>query len=109
MQIVPSWYNALANGNIRPHTWGAYISFTKEYDDAITFFTLNVSQLDGTDILSTSVDNPLQDWDLYEYTDFSERVIYQSVQRELEFPYSVVNSIADFSLNNYDNYRYAFK
>ncbi len=104
MQIVPSWYNALANGNIRPHTWGAYISFTKEYDDAITFFTLNVSQLDGTDILSTSVDNPLQDWDLYEYTDFSERVIYQSVQRELEFPYSVVNSIADFSLNNYDNY-----
>jgi len=104
VQIVPSWFNDVANGNIRPISYGAYISFTKEYDDDITFFTLNVSQLNGTDILGTSIDNPLQAWDFYEYADFSERIIYQSVQRELDFPYSVVSAIADFSLNNYDNY-----
>lgn len=104
MQVVPSSFNDLANGDVRPHSWGAQISFEKQYDDAITFFTLDQSQLDGPDLLAASVDNPIQAWDFYEYTDFSERINYISVERELEFPYSVVSSIADFQLNNYDKY-----
>lgn len=104
MQTVSPAFNALANGDIRPHTWGGLISFTKEYDDAITFFTLGVSQLNGTDLLGTTEDNPLQAWDKYEYADYSERIIDMAVTRQLDFPYSVVSAIADFSLNNFDKY-----
>jgi len=104
MQLVPTWFNALADGDIRPLSWGALISFTKDYDDDIIFFTYNVSEYNGADVYAPTGDNPLQSWDKYEYTDYSERIIYQSVQRELEFPYSVVSAIADFSLNNYDDY-----
>lgn len=104
MQVVPAGFNQLANGDIRPHSWGGFISFTKEFDPDITFFTLDTSVLNGSDILGTSVDNPLQAWDKYEYVDYSERVIGFSIQQELNFPYSVVNSIADFTLNNYDKY-----
>ena len=104
MQTVAPIFNQLADGDIRPLSWGASISFTKEFDDDVTFFTLNQSTLNGTDILGPSEDNPIQAWDFYEYTDFSERLIYQSVERSLEFPYSVVSAIADFQLNNYDKY-----
>lgn len=104
MQIVPSGFNELARGDVRPHSWGGLISFTKDFDPDITFFTLNQSVLNGTDILGTSEDNPLQAWDKYEYADYTERIIGFSIQQELNFPYSVVNSIADFTLNNYDNY-----
>lgn len=104
MQTVPAQFNQLANGDIRPISWGARISFTKEFDDEVTFFTLNQSLLNGTDILAPADDNAIQAWDFYEYSDFTERLIYMSVERSLEFPYSVVSAIADFQLNNYDKY-----
>jgi len=104
MQIVSTAFNALADGDVRPLSYGLSISFDKQFDSAVTFFTLNQSTLNGSDILSTTQDNPIQAWDYYEYLDYTERVIYQSVSRELEFPYSVVSSIADFQLNNYDQY-----
>ena len=101
---MPSGFNELANGDIRPLSWGTLISFDKAYDDDITFFTLNQSVLNGTDLLGSDTDNPLQAWDKYEYVDYSERLISMAVNRELDFPYSTVSSIADFSLNNYDKY-----
>lgn len=104
MQIVPSEFNQKANGDIRPLSWQAMISFTKEFDDSTTFFTLDESVLDGTDILSPTGDNPIQAWDYYEYQDFTERLNYLSIERSLEFPHSVVSAIADFQLNNYDKY-----
>lgn len=104
MQVVTPQFNALANGDVRPHSWGSAISFTKAFDDDVTFFILDQSQLDGVDLLAPSEDNPIQAWDFYDYTDYSERIVYMSVERTLEFPYSVVSSIADFQLNNYDKY-----
>lgn len=104
MQAVSPQFNQLADGDIRPINWGASISFTKEFDDDVTFFTLDQSVLNGVDILAPSDDNPIQAWDFYEYTDFTERLNYLSVERSLEFPYSVVSAIADFQLNNYDKY-----
>lgn len=104
MQIVPTGFNALADGDVRPISWGLLISFSKDYDDDITFFTLNQSQLNGSDILATTEDNPLQSWDLYEYVDYTDRVIFMSWERELEFPFSIVSAIADFQVNNYDKY-----
>lgn len=104
MQIVPSGFNDLADADIRPLSWGLLISFSKEYDDDITFFTLDQSTLNGTDILAPTEDNPLQAWDYYEYLDYSDRVIFMSWERELEFPYSIVSAIADFQVNNYDKF-----
>lgn len=104
MQAVSPQFNQLANGDIRPITWGSYISFDKAYDPDIVWFTLNQSVLNGTDVLGLSEDSPLLPWGQYEYQDFTERLIYMSVERSLEFPYSVVSAIADFQLNNYDKY-----
>src|SRR5690606_38037671 len=76
----------------------------KQFDDDVTFFTLDQSQLNGIDILAPTGDNPIQAWDYYKYADFTERLVYVNIQRSLEFPYSVVSAIADFQLNNYDKY-----
>lgn len=104
MQTTSNQFNQRADADIRPISWGASISFKKDFDDDVTFFTLDQSELDGIDLLAPSDDNPIQAWDYYEYKDFTERLIDQSIERSLEFPYSVVSSIADFSLNNYDKY-----
>lgn len=104
MQTVSPAFNALADGDVRPLKWGLFISFTKAYDDDITFFTLNQSLLNGPDILAPTEDNPLQAWDFYEYEDYTDRVIFLSWERELEFPYSIVSAIADFQVNNFDKY-----
>lgn len=104
MQTVSTRFNQLANGDVRPHSWGIRMSFDKQFDDDVTFFTLDQSLLDGVDLLAPSDDNPIQAWDYYEYKDYSDRVMYMSVSRKIDFPYSVVSSLADFQLNNYDQY-----
>lgn len=104
MQAVSPQFNQLANGDIRPISWGADISFDKAYDSDIAWFTLDESTLNGGDLLGLSGDNPFLPWSQYEYVDFTERLVYMSVERSLDFPYSVVSAIADFQLNNYDKY-----
>lgn len=104
MQAVSPRFNTIANGDIRPNTWGNQISFTKAYDDDVTFFTYDVSAYNGPDVYAPINDNPLQAWDKYAYSAFGERVIDMSVTREFTFPYSIVSAIADFTLNNYDKY-----
>lgn len=104
MQVVSPAFTAFAKGDVRPNSWGNAISFEKNYDASITFFTYDVSEYNGDDVYAPSNDNPLQAWDKYDYTNYSERVIDMSVSRELTFPYSVVSAIADFRLNNFDKY-----
>lgn len=104
MQIVSPTFTALAQGDVRPISYGISVSFDKAYDDNTTFFILNQSALNGVDLLAPTGDNPIQAWDYYKYKDYTERVVYQTVSRELEFPFSVVSAIADFQLNNYDRY-----
>lgn len=104
MQNVPAQFNSYAKGDVRPHAWGARVSFDKAFDNSVTFFVLNQSQLDGTDLLAPSTDNPIQAWDFYDYKDFSDRLTYMSWDRSLEFPYSVVSARADFELANTDDY-----
>lgn len=104
MQIVPALFDQYAKGDVRPLAWGARISFTKEFDDDVTFFTLNQSALNGVDLLATPEDNPLQAWDYYKYEDYTDRLVMMSWNRSLEFPYSVVSARADFELSNTDDY-----
>lgn len=104
MQSVSSQFFDYVDGDIQPLSWGSAISFPKNYNDDVTFFILNTSVLNGIDILGTGVDNPIQAWDKYDYGNYKEDTVDIAVTRELQFPYSVVSAIADFTLNNFDGY-----
>lgn len=104
MQTVPDVFHQAAQGSIIPIDWGLRISFTKEFDDDVTFFILNTSILNGLDVLAPSDDNSLQQWDKYDYEIYDDRVVDMEWSRELSFPYSVHSALADITLNNYDDY-----
>lgn len=104
MQTVNTRFTKLAIGQIRPLTWAVRASFDKTFNEATDLFTLDVSTLDGMDILAPSDDNPVQAWDKYSYDDFKDRAISIEVVREETEPYSVTQAYADITLNNYDGY-----
>lgn len=104
MQVVPQLFHDMANNSVIPLDWEFSASFDKSFDDDVAFFTLDVSELDGVDILGSSDNNPIQEWDKYNYTKYRDRVISMEWQRTLDFPYSVQSAIADVTLNNYDDY-----
>lgn len=104
IQTVPQQFIDMARGDVRSHSWGCRISFTKAYDDDITFFTLNQSLLNSGDILGTTGDNVLNAWDYYDYKDYTDRIVYMSWDRSLEFPFSIASARADFQLANTDKY-----
>lgn len=103
MQTVTSRFNELLTSPIVPVNYKFKASFDKAYDPTATVFTLDVSLLDGPDILAVNVDNVITEWDKYEYDDFTNRV--QSIEwvKELDQFYSITSSIADITLNNYDS------
>lgn len=104
MQTVDTLFNQYAAGSVRPLSWALRISFDKAFDDSVNFFTLDSSLLDGGDLLAPSDDNPLQEWDFYIYNSFTDRLISVEWSREIEFPFSVSSAIADFKLDNHDDY-----
>ena len=104
MQVTDLTFKRLTDSDIRPLAQDILMSFDKAFDTDVTFFELDTSQLNGNDILKPVNDNTIQAWDYYQYKSYRERIVYQSVQRMLDFPYSVVTAIADFQLNNYDGY-----
>lgn len=104
MQTVSEQFHLASQAGIRPHAWGLRISFDKEFDDDIEFFTFDVSVFNGNDLLAPSDDNPIQEWDYYVYQNFDDRVVDMEWSREIDFPYSVQAAMADFTVNNYDGY-----
>lgn len=104
MQTSSSQFNALASGDVRPLSWSFRASFDKQFDDDVTFFTLDTSLLDGIDILAPTGDNVVTEWDKYEYTNYDDRIISMEWQRERLVPFSVTQAFADVTLNNYDSY-----
>ncbi len=81
-----------------------YVSFNKELNEG-EFFTLDKSMLNGSDVLRAgSSDVPAQDWDFYNYNDYSDRLVSINWSRSLEFPYQIQSGMADFSLSNTDNF-----
>jgi len=104
MQTVSQAFHDASQAGIRAHTWGLSVSFDKEYDDDIEFGIWDSSTWDGGDLWGSTEDNPIQQWDYYTYTDYTDRVIDMEWSREIEFPNSVQSALADFTINNYDNY-----
>lgn len=104
MQAVSPSFHQKSQAGIRKHRWSLTMSFDKEFDDSKTFFTLDSSILDGTDVLAPVGDSPIQFWDFYEYTPYTDRVVSLEWSREIDFPFSVQSSQATAILNNFDNY-----
>lgn len=104
MQSVEPSFHQKSQAGIRKHRWSVLLSFDKDYDDSKTFFTLDSSLLDGSDVLAPVGDNPIQYWDFYAYEPYTDRVMSVEWSREIAFPFSVQSSVANIVLNNFDNY-----
>lgn len=104
MQTTSDQFTNHAQGQVTPLSWQLRASFDKTFDSSIDFFTLDTSLLDGDDVLAPSDNNIIAEWDKYIYSDFTDRVISIETTREILDPYSIVQSFADVTLNNYDDY-----
>lgn len=80
------------------------MSFNKNLREG-TFFTLNKSKLDGSDLLKFKAsDADTQSWNFYDYVDYSDRIVSCEWERSLEFPYSIQCGMADFVLSDTDGF-----
>lgn len=104
MQTTTLPFRQIAGGNVRPLSWALRASFDKQFDPSLTFFILDTSVLDGPDLLSSVDADVVQEWDKYIYTDYSDRVISIEVTQDQTEPFSVVQSMADITLNNFDGF-----
>lgn len=97
-------FNRVAQGPVRPLDWGLNISMTKERDTLKTWFTLDISRLNDTDLLSQTDGQEIQLWDYYQYENFSSRVIDINIERSIAFPYNIQSAIMDATLENHDGF-----
>lgn len=104
MISVSDGFHKAARGQVIQPIVAPYISFAKDYNPNIRFFTLDQSVLDGPDILATEETNPLQIWDLYNYLNYSDRLVQLQLSRSVEFPYTVQIAQADITFDNHDGY-----
>lgn len=104
MLARPTQFDDLAQGHVRPLSWALRVSFPKELDPSIGYFTLDSSLLDGGDVLAPEGTDDILPWDQFDYDDYSDRIVSVEWQREEVFPYSVTQAFADIRLNNYDRY-----
>ena len=93
-------FSQISQGVIRPLAIDAMVSFSKQRNPSVDWFVLDVSELDGGDILATEGNEPIQPWDAYEYQSVKDDIIDMSWSRSVEFPYNVQSAICDISLNN---------
>lgn len=103
MQSVSSRFEQRANGQMRPLSWRALMSFDKTFDDDVDFFTIGVSTIGGTDIIK-GVGDVIQEWDKYEYQDYTNRIMSMEITRQEEDVNSVALAMADLKMNNHDDY-----
>lgn len=108
MQSVSPQFTAYAKSAMRPIAWKCLISFPKQYNSATTFFTIGSSVIGGTDIIK-GTGNVVQEWDKYNYSDFSSRLISMGWTRENDLTSSAASSspiiytMADLVFDNSDD------
>lgn len=103
MQTTSDRYDTASLSDMRRISWAARISFTKNLDEDVGLFTLNQSLLDGGDVLTTSNREDIQPWDKYAYSEVDDRVIEMEITHEEQDPFSLMQGMADFTLNNVDD------
>lgn len=103
MQSVSGKFIERTNGAIRHLDWRMLASFLKVFDDDIDFFTIGVSTIGSTDIIKGE-GSVVQEWDKYDYEDFSSRVLSIEWVREADPPLGAVTlAMADITLDNHDD------
>lgn len=103
MQTVTDSFTEKTKSELRHLRWNCLISFTKQFDDAIDFFTIGVSTIGSTDIIA-GTNSVIQEWEKYAYEDFSDRVLSIEYTRESDPPVgSVTLAYADVVLDNSDS------
>lgn len=103
MQTVTTDFTNRAKGYMRPLSWALLMSFPRNFDDSIDFFTIGVSAIGGADIIKGEGD-VIQEWDKYEYSDYSGRLIAMEWTRQEDHLSSMAMSTADITLDNSDDY-----
>lgn len=103
MQTVTTAFDTRAKGNMRPISWALLMSFPRNFIDTIDFFTIEVSTIGGDDIIKGEGD-VIQEWDKYEYSDYSGRLKQIEWTRQEDTIASMTMSTADIVLDNSDGY-----
>lgn len=103
MQSVSTAFTNRANGTMRPLSWRTLMSFPKAFDSTVDFFTIGVSVIGGNDMIKGE-GNVIQEWDKYQYDDYTHRLLSLEVTRQEESVNSVALAMADIKLENHDNY-----
>lgn len=104
MLTVSQRFHDLSQSDVVPIDQAVTISFDKSFDDNITFGQFNVSQFNDGSVFAPTDDNPIQQWDKYEYLPYSDRIVSMEYSRQVDFPYSVQSAMADITLDNHDGY-----
>jgi hypothetical protein len=78
------------------------MSFLKNYNSSVSFFTIGTSVIGGADIIKGD-GSVVAEWDKYDYTDYSGCLMDFQYTRELDSAVgSMVAAMADFTVNNTD-------
>lgn len=101
MQTTSLAFRGHASADVRPLSWQCLMSFRKDFDSNIDFFTIGVSTIGSTDIIK-GVGDVIQEWDKYDYEDFSDRLISMEWVRDQDSVSSVSLAMADIVLDNHD-------
>lgn len=104
MQTTTTEFQSNAASHIRKVDSRALISFNRTFDASVSFFTITTSAVGGTDVLRPDNSDVIQEWDKYEYTDYTDRLIQAEYTHE-EMPYSsVTKGYGTLVLDNTDDY-----
>lgn len=103
MQTVTTEFNQRANKPIRKLSTRMLASFPRSYDPTVTFFTIGVSTIGGSDIIK-GVGDVVAEWDKYQYDDYSYRIKSIEITRTEEDLDSTSLAQADIVVENHDNY-----
>lgn len=104
MQTVSDQFNSYARSNHRPLAYKVSMSFIKDFNSSVTFFTIGSSLIGGADFIKPDFSDVVQEWDKYTYTDYSDRVISIEWQTQVDPIISVTQAMADVVFNNYDDF-----
>ena len=104
MQTTTTAFTDRARGQVRPLSWFLTMAFDKQFDDEVTFFTIGESLIGGVDVIRPTGTDVVQQWDKYEYTDYSNRVIAIEWDYQEDSLSSVTMPMADIVLDNHDDF-----
>lgn len=103
MQTVSAQFDQRAKANMRPLSWRALMSFPRDFLPDVDFFTIGVSTIGSADIIKGSGDI-IQEWDKYQYDDYTNRAMRIEVTRQEESINSTSLAMGDVLMRNEDDY-----